>query len=147
MQIYSDSFEENQHIPQKYSCDGRGISPLLRITNVPGETVSLALIVDDPDAPGGTFNHWLVWNLPGDTKYIEEGKLPEEARQGANSGGNTDYYPPCPPEGTHRYFFKIYALDIRLDDLEVGADRSRLEQAIDGHVLDQAELIGLYSRE
>ncbi len=147
MQIYSDAFEENQHIPSKYSCDGRGLNPPLRITNIPGEAESLVLIVDDPDAPGGTFTHWLVWNIPGDTKRLDEKSLPEEARQGTNSGGSIDYYPPCPPDGTHRYFFKIYALDKRLVDLEVGADRSRVEQAIDGHVLDQAELIGLYSRE
>ncbi len=146
MQIYSDAFEENQHIPKKYSCDGKAINPPLRITNVPAETQSLVLIVDDPDAPGGLFTHWLVWNIPGDTNYIEEDDLPEGAMEGANSGDEVGYFPPCPPEGTHRYFFRIYALDTNLD-AEIGAERNKLEQLIDGHILDQVELIGLYSRE
>ena len=145
MQIYSDAFEENQHIPKKYTCDGRGVNPPLRITNIPGEAESLVLIVDDPDAPGGLFTHWLVWNIPAGTNYIEEDSLPEWALEGANSGGKVGYYPPCPPEGAHRYFFKIYALDTTLE-LEIGAERDRLEQAIEDHILDQAELIGLYSR-
>lgn len=146
MQIYSDVFEENQHIPRKYTCDGDGINPPLRITNVPGETKNLVLIVDDPDAPGGTFTHWLVWNIPGDLNYIEEDNVPEAAIEGVNDGGEIGYYPPCPPEGVHRYFFRVFALD-KLVDIEEGSDRSRLMQVIDDHIIDQAELIGLYSKE
>ncbi len=146
MQIYSDVFEESQHIPSKYACDGQGINPPLMITNVPGETKSLVLIVDDPDAPGGTFTHWLVWNIPGDLSNIKEDSVPEGALEGMNDGGDVGYYPPCPPEGAHRYFFRVYALDSFLD-IEVGAERNKLEQIIDGHILDQAELIGLYSRK
>jgi Raf kinase inhibitor-like YbhB/YbcL family protein len=146
MQIYSDVFEENQDIPKKYTCDGQGINPPLRITNVPGETKSLVLIVDDPDAPGGTFTHWLVWNIPGDINKIEEDSVPEGALEGMNDGGDVGYYPPCPPEGSHRYFFRVYALDSFLD-IEVGAEINKLEHVIDGHILDQAELIGIFSRE
>ncbi len=146
MQIYSDAFEENQHIPKKYTCDGQGVSPPLRITNIPGEAESLVLIADDPDAPNGLFTHWLIWNIPADTNLIEEDSVPEGGLQGANSGGKIGYFPPCPPEGTHRYFFRIYALDTNLD-AEIGAERNKLEQLIDGHILDQVELIGLYSRE
>lgn len=146
MQIYSDVFEENQHIPKKYTCDGDGINPPLRITNIPGETKSLVLVVDDPDAPGGTFTHWLVWNIPGDFNYIEEDSVPEGSIEGVNDGGEIGYYPPCPPEGAHRYFFRVYALD-KIIDIEEGADRSKLMQIIDDHIIDQAELIGLYARK
>ncbi len=146
MQIYSDVFEENQHIPRKYTCDGDEINPPLRITNVPGETQSLVLIVDDPDVPGGVFTHWLVWNISGDTNHIEEDSVPEGSLEGLNDGGEVGYFPPCPPEGTHRYFFRIYAIDKMLD-IEVGAERNKLEQLIDDHIIDQAELIGLYSKK
>jgi Raf kinase inhibitor-like YbhB/YbcL family protein len=129
----------------RYTCDGKGVNPPLRISNIPGETESLVLIVDDPDAPAGAFTHWLVWNISSSTNYIEEDSVPEGAIEGSNDGGGIAYYPPCPPSGTHRYFFKIYALDKSLD-LEMGTERSILEQAINEHVLDQAELIGLYSR-
>lgn len=146
MRIYSDVFEESQHIPKKYSCDGDGINPPLRITNIPGETKSLVLVVDDPDAPGGTFTHWLAWNIPGDLNYIEEDSVPEVGIVGVNDAGEIGYYPPCPPEGTHRYFFRVYALD-KLVDIEKGAERGKLLQVIDDHIIDQAELIGLYSRQ
>ncbi len=146
MRIYSDVFEERQHIPKKYSCDGEGVNPPLRISNIPNEAKSLVLIVDDPDAPGQTFVHWLVWNIPGDINYIEENSVPEGSLEGLNDGGKIGYFPPCPPEGTHRYFFRIYALDKMLD-IEVGAERNKVEQIIDDHIIDQAELIGLYSRQ
>jgi Raf kinase inhibitor-like YbhB/YbcL family protein len=112
---------------------------------VPAKAQSLALIFEDPDAPMGTFVHWLVWDIDPRTTQIAENSLPKEAITGTNSSGKTGYYPPCPPSGTHHYIFKLYALDIKLN-LTPKAGRDNLEQVMVGHVVDYAELISLYKR-
>jgi hypothetical protein len=140
--VTSLSFSQNGMIPSKFTCDGDGISPSLHIDNIPDKTISLALIVDDPDAPHGTFTHWVAWNIDpaGD---IAENTKPGE--QGKNGFGKTGYGGPCPPSGTHHYHFKVYALDIKLK-LPAHSDRSSLEHAMKGHVLAEGELIGLYKK-
>lgn len=147
MEILSSAFDHEGKIPTIYACDG--ISPPLKFTNVPENTKSLVLIMDDPDAKdivGYTWVHWLVWNIPPATKGIAEGSVPVDALEGKNGMGTNGYQGPCPPVGrTHRYFFKLYALDIVLD-LPEGATKEQLEEAIEGHILAEAELIGLYSR-
>lgn len=147
MKISSLNFGKGEFIPQKFTCDGQDISPEIRIEGAPPEAKSLVLIVDDPDAPAGTWTHWIVWNIPADTKIIYEGKLPEGAKEGKTDFGRSGYGGPCPPPGKpHRYFFKIYALDSDLD-LDNGASRQELEQLMAGHILDQAEFFGLYQRK
>ncbi len=143
MQISSPEFQHNQAIPRKFTCQGDDINPTLIISGIPKETKSLALIVDDPDAPRGTWIHWVVYNMPV-LERIEEDSIP--GTQGVNSAGEFTYHGPCPPSGTHRYFFKVYALDTELN-LNAGIAKADLEQAIQGHVLDKAELIGLYKKE
>jgi hypothetical protein len=140
--LTSPAFENTESIPAKYTCDGENINPEIEITDIPAEAVSLLLIMDDPDAPMGTFTHWVVWNIPTDMQ-IDENSTP--GIEGNNSAGQASYTGPCPPSGTHRYFFKIYALDIELD-LENGAERSLVEDAMNGHVLAHGELMGTYSR-
>lgn len=144
MRISSPAFENNGFIPSKYTCDGENISPPLIISNVPEETKSLALIMDDPDAPLTTFVHWLVWNIPPNITEIPEGEKLSYP-QGKNSFGRQGYGGPCPPFGTHRYFFKLYALDTVLK-LEEGAKKKQLLNAMSGHILEDAELLGRYSR-
>lgn len=129
-------------IPKQYTCQGLDINPPLMISDIPEGTVSLALINDDPDAPMGTWNHWIIWNLKP-IPEIQEDFAP--GTQGKNSWGRNDYGGPCPPSGTHRYFFKLYALDSELDLVE-GATKTALETAMEGHILEQAELIGLYQK-
>lgn len=146
LKISSPAFKHNSMIPAKFTCDGDDISPALIIEGVPEATKSLALIVDDPDAPRGTWVHWVVWNIDPKTRTIAEGTVPSGALQGMNDFRKLDYGGPCPPSGTHRYFFKIYALDAVLD-LRKGASKADLEQAMKGHIIAQAELIGLYSRK
>lgn len=151
IEITSFAFAEGDLIPSKYTCDGSGISPPLQWGLVPGETKSIALICDDPDAPIGTFVHWVIFSLPAETKEIEENvppakTLPNGAKQGTNGFGTIGYGAPCPPSGTHRYFFKIYALDMELD-LAAGATKSDLLNAIEGHILGQGQLIGKYKRQ
>jgi hypothetical protein len=144
IKIQSPVFEHNQPIPGKYTCDGEDVSPPFTFANVPKEAKSLALVVDDPDAPFGVFDHWVAWNIPPDTR-----ELPEAARiekQGRNDFGELGYRGPCPPPGkAHRYRFKIYALDTVLD-LPEGAGKEELERAMEGHVLGKGELIGTYMR-
>lgn len=142
MQLTSPEFEHNQMIPKKYTCQGEDINPPLEISGIPQETVTLVLINDDPDAPGGTWDHWIIWNIMP-SQAIEEDSIP--GMQGKNSWGRNDYGGPCPPSGTHRYFFKLYAIDSELD-LQEGATKGQLEAAIDGHILKQSELIGLYKK-
>ncbi len=144
--ISSPAFKHNEHIPSKYTCDGADINPQILIGNVPAGTKSLALIVDDPDAPRGTWVHWVVWNIGPDTKEIKEGTVPADAHQGMNDFGQLDYGGPCPPSGTHRYFFKLYALDAVLS-LGTNASKAILERAMQGHILGRAELIGLYKKK
>ena len=129
-------------IPRKYTCQGEDISPPLTIFDIPSGTKSLALINDDPDAPMGTWDHWILWDIKA-TATIAENTVP--GVQGKNSWGRNDYGGPCPPSGTHRYFFKLYALDKTLD-LTEGATKAHVLKAMAGHILAQAELIGLYKK-
>ena len=145
MKITSSAFQEGGNIPSKFTCDGSDTSPPLQITGVPSEAKSLVLIADDPDAPSGLFTHWLVWNIPPQTNSISEGSAPKGVH-GTNDFGKPDYKGPCPPPGTHRYSFKIYALDRELD-LRGGAKRSQLDAAIKGHVVAQGVLVGRYARK
>jgi len=150
MKLTSTAFEHNQEIPRKYSCDGKNISPELSWKGAPEATKSFVLICDDPDAPGGTFVHWVYYNIPGNVQSVPE-DVPGDPRpvpggvQGKNSFGKTGYGGPCPPGGTHRYFFTLYALDIMLD---APADLSKEEllSSIDGHVIGDTQLMGTYSR-
>src|SRR6476660_9277433 len=145
MNISSSSFQNGGNIPSKFTCDGADANPGLRIEGVPAEAKSLVLIVDDPDAPGGLFTHWLVWKIDPHTNSIAEGSAPKGV-QGANDFGKSGYRGPCPPPGTHRYSFKIFALDRELD-LRSGAKRSQVDAAMKGHVIAQGELVGRYARK
>ena len=141
--VKSSVFENNTQIPQKYTCDGEEVNPPLTITGIPSGTTTLALVIDDPDAPRGTFDHWVVWNIPP-TDLIQEKSIP--GVEGLNSAGEHSYVGMCPPSGTHRYFFKVYALDAKLA-LNAKATRKKdLEKAMQGHILGKGELVGLYSR-
>ncbi len=148
MMLASPSFVDNQSIPERFTCDGDNLSPALTITGVPDAAQSLALIVDDPDAPGGTWVHWVVWNLPPGLKTLEEGLVPPGVQEGMNSLGETGYDGPCPPVGAHRYFFKLYALDRVFADGELGPTTTapELMKALSRHILDEAHLVGLYRR-
>jgi hypothetical protein len=148
--LKSAAFSEGGWIPEKYTCDGDNVSPPLEWSGIPAGTATLALICDDPDAPMGTWVHWVVFNIPPETDGLPENVPPErELRQGGLQGINDfrkiGYGGPCPPGGTHRYFFKLYALDCRLD-LPAGITKSQLMAAMEGHILDQAVLMGRYSR-
>jgi hypothetical protein len=143
MKLKSPEFEHNQYIPKKFTCQGEDISPALIIEGIPQGTKSLALIVDDPDAPMGTWVHWVVYDIAV-VSQIDEDSIP--GRQGMNDFGRKNYGGPCPPSGTHRYFFKIYALDKELG-LAEGISKEDLEKAMEGHILERAELIGLYKKE
>jgi Raf kinase inhibitor-like YbhB/YbcL family protein len=145
MKLTSPAFEHNKDIPSEYSCDGSDTSPELIIGDIPENAKSLVLINDDPDAPVGTWDHWIIFNISPTTTKIDKGKEPV-GTPGKNSWGKTGYGGPCPPSGTHRYFFKLYALDIKLD-LQEGASKAEIEKAMQGHILEQTELIGLYKRQ
>ena len=140
--ITSPAFESNKSIPSKYTCDGNNVNPTLNIEGIPKETKSLVLIVDDPDAPMGTWDHWIVWNIPP-TNKIEENSVP--GIEGLNDFRKRSYGGPCPPSGTHRYFFKVYALDTKLD-LNPNSRKKDVEKAMKDHILAKGELVGLYSR-
>ena len=142
LKLSSSEFEHEGYIPVKYTCQGENINPPISIEGIPKETKSLALVMEDPDAPGGIFDHWAVWNIRP-TKTIKEDSMP--GRIAKNSIGDYSYTGPCPPSGTHRYFFKIYALDTLLD-LEKDVDKKMLEQAVQGHILAYGELMGLYRK-
>jgi hypothetical protein len=142
--ISSPAFHEGGTIPLKYGFHGQNISPELRVEKVPAGTRSLVLIVDDPDAPSGLWTHWLVWNLPANTTSIPEGKLPPGAVQGKNSSGHVRYDGPAPPSGTHRYFFRLYALQTMLS-LPAGSSRGALEAAMSNHYMVECETFGVYS--
>jgi Raf kinase inhibitor-like YbhB/YbcL family protein len=146
LKITSSAFTHGQPIPKKYTCDGEDAHPPLSISEIPSGTKSFALIVDDPDAPGGTWTHWVVWNIDPGIISIDENVLPHGAEIGINDFEQLEYGGPCPPRGTpHRYFFKLYALDTMLG-LSRGSSKELLEAAIEGHILDHAELIGTYAR-
>jgi len=146
MQLISAAFSHKSFIPDKYTCNGENISPPLEFLNIPEGVTSFALIVDDPDAPSKTWVHWVVWNIPATTKQIADGSVPEGAIEGITDFGSPGYGGPCPPSGTHRYFFKLYALDTLLD-LPATTAKEELLRAMEGHVITQAELIGLYSKK
>lgn len=144
--ITSPSFQAGGDIPTKFTCNGTNVSPELQISSVPNETKSVVLIVDDPDAPRGLFTHWIVWNIDPKTTRVAENSAPTAGVQGTNDFGKRNYGGPCPPSGTHRYFFKIFALDIKLES-KPGARRAELDAAMRGHVLAQGELMGRYSHQ
>ena len=145
LRISSTAFGQNGPIPPRYTCDGEDVNPPLAIENISSAAKSLALIVDDPDAPGRTWVHWVVWNIGVGTKEIKENSLPAGAQEGMNDFRKRSYGGPCPPSGTHRYFFKLYALDTVLD-LDKNTTKTALEHAMKGHVTGQAELVGVYAR-
>jgi hypothetical protein len=151
MELRSGAFDHGKTIPRKHTCDGPDLSPPLEWSGVPAGAQSFALICDDPDAPMGTWVHWVLYDLPADTRSLQEGvptteTLPRGGAQGRNDFGRIGYGGPCPPPGRpHRYFFKLYALDARVN-LAPGATKEELVRAMKGHVLDQAELMGTYGR-
>lgn len=145
MKIESPAFKDNELIPPEYTCDGENVNPPLIIGDVPVNAKSLVLIVDDPDAPGGTFIHWTVWNISPDTKEIPENSCPENAAEGMTDSGRPGYCAPCPPYGTHRYFFKLFALDITLD-LDASARIADIEHKMEENIVAKAQLVGLYRR-
>jgi Raf kinase inhibitor-like YbhB/YbcL family protein len=146
MKITSSAFQEGGNIPDKFSKNGENINPALRIEGAPAEAKSLLLIMDDPDAPVGLFTHWLVWNLDPKTTEIAENSVPKGAVQGTNDYPNLGYGGPQPPSGTHRYYFKVFALDQTLD-LKSGAKRAEVDAAMRGHVIAQGQLMGRYSHK
>jgi len=146
VKITSSAFEHNTMIPSKYTCEGRNINPPLSIKDIPAGAKSLALIVDDPDAPMKTWVHWTAWNINPDISEIAENSIPEGCIEGTTSSGRTGYGGPCPPSGTHRYFFKLFALDAMLD-LKPGAYIADLTAVMKEHIIDKDEFIGLYKKK
>ena len=149
MKLSSPAFAEGELIPSKYTCDGENVSPPLEWEGVPEQAKSLALITDDPDAPSGVFVHWLLFQIPVSEKGLTEGagaRSSEGGIHGKNGFGKVAYGGPCPPSGTHRYYFRLYALDAQLT-LQSGASRSELDSAMRRHILTEAELMGRYARE
>ena len=149
--LTSTAFREGEVIPSQYTCDGKGVSPPLAWTDPPSDAKSFALINDDPDAPMGAWVHWVVYNIPSALHSLPEAlptqaKLSDGTRQGRTDFGRTGYGGPCPPSGTHRYFFKLYALDATLD-LAAEATKAQLEEAMKGHIVAQTQLVGSYRRK
>ncbi|TSC80078.1 MAG: PEBP family protein [Parcubacteria group bacterium Gr01-1014_29] len=144
MNISSFAFQNTTPIPAEFTCDGENKNPTLTISDVPAGTKSLALIVDDPDAPGGIWVHWTVWNMSPATREIKEDSVPPGAIQGKTNRANS-YHGPCPPSGTHRYFFKLYALDTLLN-IPLTSEARAVEEAMKGHIVADAKLMGTYSR-
>lgn len=142
LSITSPAFKPGGSIPSRYTCEGEDVSPPLVIRNIPSEAKSLVLIVEDPDAPRGTWLHWLVWNIPV-VGQIHENEIPGE--QGMNDFGRIDYGGPCPPSGTHRYYFNVYALNTLLD-LPEGCSQDKVRKAMEAHVIAHGELVGLYRK-
>ena len=151
MKLISPAFQDGEPIPKKYTCQGENISPPFSLVGVPASAKSLALICDDPDAPGKTWTHWVLFDLPASTREIPEGLPRQEtiangAKQGITDFKTAGYGGPCPPSGTHRYFFKIYALDTDFE-LAGGASKEQLLKAIEGHVIVEGQLIGTYQKQ
>ncbi len=146
MTIISPSFQEKDFIPKKFTCQGENVNPELRFGAVPEQAKSLALVMDDPDAPMGTFTHWLLWNINPKVYSISEHSVPDGAVEGKNGTSKIGHIGPCPPSGTHRYFFKLYALDAMLE-LSPDASKTARESAIQKHLIASAELVGLYKKE
>ena len=145
LQISSPAFSHHGTIPARFTCDGVDVNPPLALGTVPAGTRSLALIVDDPDAPVGMWVHWVMWNIPPETRGIGENSVPAGAVQGVNDWKRNRYGGPCPPSGSHRYFFKLYALDTTLT-LAPSTTKAALERAMEGHILARGELQGTYRR-
>lgn len=146
MKIESPAFKDNESIPPKYTCDGENVSPPLIISDVPENAESLVLIVDDPDAPGGTWVHWTIWNIDTVTKEIPENSCPQNAFEGMTDSGRPGYSGPCPPYGTHRYFFKLFALDTTLD-IGVSSRVAEIEHKMEENIVAKAQIVGLYRRK
>lgn len=149
--LRSSAFENDGLIPSKYTCDGENISPNLNWDNLPSGTKTLAIILNDLDAPSGDFVHWIIYNIPSNVKNLQENlrttfNTPDEVRIGTNSFGRIGYGGPCPPSGTHHYHFNIYALNTILH-LDVGATKKELMTAMNGHIISEGLLIGKYTRE
>lgn len=140
--VSSAAFKGNEPIPIRFTCDGKNVNPALNIDHIPSETHTLAIIVDDPDAPSGNWVHWLMWNIPV-THHLKEDYAP--GIQGINDFGKNTYGGPCPPKGMHRYFFKVYALDCQVG-IPTNSKKETLEKAMAGHILGFGQLIGLYKR-
>ncbi len=145
MQLLSPVFKHNEFIPLKYTCEGQNINPPLEIYDAPETAKSLALVVDDPDASAGTWTHWVLWNIDPQAQEIPEGNITKGSIEGVNSFKKLNWGGPCPPSGVHRYFFKLYALDISLE-LDSTAGIEQLQEAMKGHVMAKTELVGLYKR-
>lgn len=151
LHLSSSAFEPESNIPREFTCEGRNVSPDLSWSGAPAATKSFALVMHDPDAPvSGGFTHWIVYNVPSNADHLPEhvpnqDSVPGGGIQGKNDSGRYGYMGPCPPSGTHRYYFRLYALDVLLDE-KAGASKAALEKAIAGHVLAQAELLGRYKR-
>lgn len=148
--ISAEAFQAGGTIPKEYTCDGSNVSPALSWSGIPSNAKSIALIMDDPDAPMGTFVHWVLFNIPASTQKLPKGisrnqTLGDGSRQGMTDFGRAGYGGPCPPKGTHRYYFRIYALDTMLN-LQPGASREQLDDAMKGHILAMGELMGNYTR-
>lgn len=145
MKILSPNFLNNEDIPSKFTCDGDDVNPELIIEDVPEKAASLAIICDDPDSPTGLWLHWILWNISPKTKIIKENSAPDGAISGINDFGNFGYGGPCPGRGKHHYCFKIFALDTELN-LSQNSKQEDLGRAMEGHILEQRELVGLYER-
>ena len=150
IKVKSTAFEEGGMIPKKYTCDGQDVSPPLSWTSVPSGTKTIALICDDPDAPMGTWVHWVLYNLPADIQELPENVPPQKTLANGAKQGTTDfrkigYGGPCPPSGTHRYYFKLYALDTEIK-LDAGITKKQLLEAMKGHILAEGQLMGKYKR-
>jgi Raf kinase inhibitor-like YbhB/YbcL family protein len=149
--LTSTTFKNGEKIPRRYTCDGEDTSPPLFWSGAPNGTESYAIILEDPDAPGGTFTHWVLYDLPATTTSLPEGagkngKFKESSKQGVNDFGRIGYGGPCPPEGTHRYIFRLYALNIAGLNLKEKATKEEVLKTAKGHVISETELVGTYSR-
>ena len=148
LKLVISAFPESGAIPQKYTCDGANVSPRIEWTGAPQQAKSFALILDDPDAPSGLFTHWLLYDIPASVHSLEEGYKPAGATHtGTNDFGKHGYGGPCPPGGTHRYFFKLYALDTATLSVPAGGRRAELDRALKGHVLEETQYLGKYERK
>ncbi len=146
MMMTSPDFVNGDFMPADLSCPGAGRAPLLQVANVPTSTVTLTLVVDDPDAPAGVFTHFLVWNINPSVTAIDAKKLPPQAMAGVNSSGTNKYVLPCPPSGTHHYYYRLYALDEKLN-LPAGSNVKTLLKSMTGHIIDEAVLMGKYEQQ
>ncbi|HTP08750.1 MAG TPA: YbhB/YbcL family Raf kinase inhibitor-like protein [Anaerolineae bacterium] len=144
--LSSPAFQDSGSIPQNFTCQGDNVSPELNWSDVPANTKSFALIVDDPDAPGGTFTHWVLFDIPADRRQLAEAAQPIGV-SGSNGTNQTGYTGPCPPSGSHRYYFRLYALDVPSLNLKEGASRSDVEAALKGHIIGTAETMGRYEKQ